>query len=173
MSQVKGKDLPGRSTPPPPLRQTPRLDPATFQLPVERMREGYYSDKYFVRTREVLVASGRDPRVTVQLFQKQPACLGGVDEALAILKTCLTTGFRWEDLEVHALYDKNTSMRPEPLRIPPLDELQKEVLANLLNPERGLPPDARADLRAKLGMEPEPAAPAGGTNAVPEKVSSN
>ena len=32
----------------------PRLDPAIFHLPVERMREGYYSDKYFVRARDVL-----------------------------------------------------------------------------------------------------------------------
>ena len=29
-----------------------RLDPATFQLPVEKMRDGYYSDAYFTFTRE-------------------------------------------------------------------------------------------------------------------------
>src|SRR5258705_403306 len=28
-----------------------RLDPAIFHLPVDKMREGYYSDKYFVRAR--------------------------------------------------------------------------------------------------------------------------
>ena len=33
----------------------PRLDPEIFHLPVEKMREGYYSDKYFVRTRELLL----------------------------------------------------------------------------------------------------------------------
>ena len=76
-----------------------------FQLPIERMREGYYSDKYFVRTRDVLVATGRNPRVTMQVFQKQAACLGGVDEAIAILRTCLSDGFRWTDLEVLALHD--------------------------------------------------------------------
>ena len=69
------------------------------------MREGYYSDKYFVRTRDVLLATGRNPHVTMQVFQKQPAWLGGVDEAIAILKTCLTEGYRWTDLEVHALHD--------------------------------------------------------------------
>lgn len=69
------------------------------------MREGYYSDKYFVRTRDVLVATGRNPRVTMQVFQKQPACLGGVDEAIAILRTCLTEGFEWRDLDVQALHD--------------------------------------------------------------------
>jgi nicotinate phosphoribosyltransferase len=69
------------------------------------MREGYYSDKYFVRTRDVLVASGRNPHVTMQVFQKQAACLGGVDEAIAILRSCLTTGFGWGDLDVQALHD--------------------------------------------------------------------
>lgn len=74
--------------------------------------------------------------------------------------------------QVLATYKSKTSMRPEALNIPSLDELQKEVLANMLDPERGLPPDARAALRLKLGMPPESASPAGATNAAPEKVSS-
>jgi nicotinate phosphoribosyltransferase len=69
------------------------------------MREGYYSDKYFVRTRDVLVGAGRDPRVTIQVFQKQDAWLGGIDEAIAILKSCLTTGHQWAELDVRALHD--------------------------------------------------------------------
>jgi nicotinate phosphoribosyltransferase len=90
---------------PPPLRPAERVPPDRFQLPVERMRAGYYSDKYFVRTRDVLLGSGRSPRVTVQVFQKQAAWLGGMDEAIAILKTCLTSGHHWADLEVRALHD--------------------------------------------------------------------
>jgi len=90
---------------PPPLRPARRIPPERFQLPVERMRAGYYADKYFVRAREVLEKSGQDPRVTMQVFQKQAAWLGGVDEAIAILKTCLTDGYRWQDLEVTALRD--------------------------------------------------------------------
>lgn len=69
------------------------------------MREGYYSDKYFVRAREVLARTGRNRRVTMQVFQKQEAWLGGVDEAIAILKLCLTPGYLWSDLEVLALRD--------------------------------------------------------------------
>ncbi|HEU4699096.1 MAG TPA: nicotinate phosphoribosyltransferase [Gemmatimonadales bacterium] len=80
----------------------PRLDPAIFHLPVERMREGYYSDKYFVRTREILRADGYHPRVTMQVFGKAAAFLGGVDEAIAILKLCSDD---WSALTVHALYD--------------------------------------------------------------------
>ena len=85
---------------PRPRRQ--RLDPAIFHLPVERMREGYYSDKYFVRAREVLLQDHHRPCVTMQVFGKAQAFLGGIDEAIAILKLCSE---RWEELQVHALYD--------------------------------------------------------------------
>ena len=90
---------------PPPLRPAERVPPDRFQLPIERMREGYYSDKYFVRARDVLMRSDRHPVVVMQVFQKQTAWLGGVDEAIAILRSCLTEGYRWEDLEVLALRD--------------------------------------------------------------------
>ena len=79
-----------------------RLDPPVFHLPVDRMREGYYSDKYFVRAREILLADGHRPRVTMQVFGKAHAFLGGMDEAVAILKLCAV---EWRDLVVHALYD--------------------------------------------------------------------
>lgn len=80
----------------------PRLDPAIFNLPVDKMRAGYYSDKYFVRAREILLADGHRPRVTMQVFGKQHAFLGGLDEAIAILKLC---AMEWKDLVVHALHD--------------------------------------------------------------------
>jgi nicotinate phosphoribosyltransferase len=83
-------------------RQRPRLDPAVFHLPVERMREGYYSDKYFVRAREILVSDHYSPRVTMQVFGKAEGFLGGMDETIAILKLCSGD---WKQLEVHALYD--------------------------------------------------------------------
>jgi len=79
-----------------------RLDPSIFHLPVEKMREGYYTDKYFVRAREVLVADDHHPRVLMQVFAKSRAFLGGVDEAVAILKLC---SHSWNDLTVHALFD--------------------------------------------------------------------
>jgi nicotinate phosphoribosyltransferase len=79
-----------------------RLDPKIFNLPVERMRAGYYSDKYFVRARDVLTADGYNPHVTVQVFGKADAFLGGIDEAIAILKLCSED---WNALTVKALYD--------------------------------------------------------------------
>jgi nicotinate phosphoribosyltransferase len=79
-----------------------RLDSEIFNLPVAKMRAGYYSDKYFVRAREILRADGYRPRVTMQVFGKSHAFLGGMDEAIAILKLCAV---EWPELEVQALYD--------------------------------------------------------------------
>ena len=80
----------------------PRLDPAIFNLPVEKMRAGYYSDKYFVRARDILLNDDYSPRVTVQVFGKTEAFLGGIDEAIAILKLCSDD---WPALTVRALHD--------------------------------------------------------------------
>ncbi len=89
-----------------------RLDPAIFNLPLEKMRDGYYSDVYFNRAREILAADGYHPRVRMQVFQRGSSVLCGIDEALAILKLC--SGLRapdggwrdgWDQLTVRALYD--------------------------------------------------------------------
>src|ERR1700685_2612274 len=88
-----------------------RLDPAIFRLPVDRIRAGYYSDAYFVLTKTLLEAEGEKPRVTVQVFQKQDSALGGIDEAIAVLKTCSGHAENgewisgWDQLEVHALHE--------------------------------------------------------------------
>src|SRR5712691_5585970 len=66
------------------------------------MRTGYYTDAYFNHARSTLLANGRRPRVVMQVFQKKDAYLGGMDEALAILRLCSDD---WEGLTVHALHD--------------------------------------------------------------------
>ena len=86
-----------------------RLDPSIFRLPVDRIRQGYYSDQYFVYTKELLEAVGHHPHVLMQVFQKKESVLGGIDEAIAVLKLCSgreesgTWMPGWDDLEVHAL----------------------------------------------------------------------
>jgi nicotinate phosphoribosyltransferase len=82
--------------------RTERLPPEIFDLPVEKMRAGYYTDAYFNHTRETLLADDRRPRVLMQVFQKKHAYLGGMDEAIAILKLC---SHDRDALTVHALYD--------------------------------------------------------------------
>ncbi|HKF79832.1 MAG TPA: hypothetical protein VKB17_03295 [Thermoleophilaceae bacterium] len=88
-----------------------RLDPSVFRLPVERMREGYYSDAYFNFTKQLLEERGHCPRVTMQVFQKKRSVLGGIDEAVAILKLCSGRHSDggwvdgWHELDVYALHE--------------------------------------------------------------------
>src|SRR5215211_6178139 len=88
-----------------------RLDPGVFRLPVERIREGYYTDAYFNFTKRLLEEKRRHPRVTMQVFQRHRSVLGGVDEAIAVLKQCAGRGWSngwesgWDELEVHALFE--------------------------------------------------------------------
>jgi nicotinate phosphoribosyltransferase len=89
-----------------------RLPSAVFDLPVDKLRDGYYSDAYFTFTKDVLERDGHQPRVRMQVFQRHHSVLGGMDEAIAILREC--SGRRlpdgswesgWEQLEVKALFD--------------------------------------------------------------------
>ena len=88
-----------------------RLDPEIFRLPVDRIRRGYYSDAYFVYTKQLLEEEDHHPHVTMQVFQRRQSLLGGIDEAIAILKLC--SGHErdgewvpgWDQLEVHALHE--------------------------------------------------------------------
>ena len=56
--------------------RTKRLAPDVFDLPVEKMRAGYYTDAYFNHARETLLGDGRHPQVVMQVFQKKDAYLG-------------------------------------------------------------------------------------------------
>ena len=103
-----------------PIRE--RLAPDIFRLPVERIRDGYYSDAYFTFSKELLEAEERRPNVVMQVFQQKEAVLGGIDEAIAILKLC--SGHRrpdgsWEDgwdrLTVHALHEGDEVVPHEPV----------------------------------------------------------
>jgi len=83
-------------------RRRKRLDPALFRLPVDEIRQGFYTDKYFERTRELLHADAHSPRVLMQVTGKSPGYLSGIDEAIAILKLCADD---WGSLTVSALYE--------------------------------------------------------------------
>jgi nicotinate phosphoribosyltransferase len=98
-----------------------RLDPSVFRLPVERIREGYYSDAYFNFTKRLLEERGQCPTVTMQVFQKYDSVLGGIDEAIAVLKECsgrhADGGWEpgWEELEVCALHEGDEISPWEPV----------------------------------------------------------
>jgi nicotinate phosphoribosyltransferase len=85
-----------------PIVARARLAPEVFRLPVERIRAGYYSDAYFNFTKELLEREDKHARVLMQVFQKKHSVLGGIDEAIAVLKLCADD---WGGLDVHALYE--------------------------------------------------------------------
>ena len=85
-----------------PPRRRKRLDPAAFELPVEEIRAGVYSEKHLLRARELLRGERSPPRVLLQVTCTQQGILGGIDEAIAVLKMCADD---WSALTVHALYE--------------------------------------------------------------------
>jgi nicotinate phosphoribosyltransferase len=95
-----------------PTQRRQRLDPDVFRLPVEKIREGHYTDAYFNFTKELLESEARRPSVVMQVFQRRQSVLGGIDEAIAVLKLC--AGRKdgagdwepgWAGLTVHALHE--------------------------------------------------------------------
>jgi nicotinate phosphoribosyltransferase len=85
-----------------PPRRRKRLDPSVFDLPVERIKLGHFTDVYFVRAREIVRQDKRTPIVMMQFSGKQDGWLSGIDECVALLKCCADD---WNALTVHALYE--------------------------------------------------------------------
>ena len=80
-----------------------RLNNTVFSLD-SRIFSGYYSDKYFCRTKEILEKDKHNPIVVMQIFQRNDnACICGIDEAITILREGL--GESAKLLEIHALHD--------------------------------------------------------------------
>ncbi|MBO8139013.1 MAG: nicotinate phosphoribosyltransferase [Thermosipho sp. (in: Bacteria)] len=81
-----------------------RLHPKVFKLPIDKIRMGYYSDKYFTRYVEILKKDNHHPRVYYQFFPRQDAVVCGIDEALAILKYC--TGYYKDEEKANELFSE-------------------------------------------------------------------
>jgi nicotinate phosphoribosyltransferase len=110
-----------------------RANPSVFDLPVKKIRSGYYSDQYFNYTKAIFDEDYPSPNVTMQVFQKKEAVLGGIDEAIAILKECSgevssISSIRhggaafgslwdkgWDKLVVHAMHEGDHIRPHEPV----------------------------------------------------------
>ncbi|MBI4430428.1 MAG: nicotinate phosphoribosyltransferase [Candidatus Omnitrophica bacterium] len=79
-----------------------RLKPGVFKLPVRKIASGWYSDKYFLRTRDVLKKDRRRADVIMQVFARELAVVCGLDEAAAVIKLCAD---RSKNLKIRALFD--------------------------------------------------------------------
>jgi nicotinate phosphoribosyltransferase len=81
-----------------------RLHPKVFKLPIDKIRMGYYSDKYFTRYVEILKKDNHHPKVYYQFFPRQDAVVCGIDEALAILKYC--TGYYKDQEKANEIFSE-------------------------------------------------------------------
>ncbi|MCM3619495.1 nicotinate phosphoribosyltransferase [Sutcliffiella horikoshii] len=78
-----------------------RLTNRTFKFD-ERVKEGWFSAVYFLKTREIVKEFKPDNIVTMQFFQKDHAVLCGTDEVIALIKTFADNP---ESLEIYSLKD--------------------------------------------------------------------
>lgn len=78
-----------------------RLTNQTFKFD-ERVKDGWFSAVYFLKTREIARKYRNDNVVTMQFFQKQEAVLCGTDEVIALIKTFADHP---DDLEIYSLKD--------------------------------------------------------------------
>ncbi|MDQ0160141.1 nicotinate phosphoribosyltransferase [Alkalibacillus salilacus] len=78
-----------------------RLTNQTFKFD-ERIKDGWFSAVYFLKTKQIVEEHLSDNIVTMQFFQKKDAVLCGTDEAIALLHTFADHP---EDLEIYALAD--------------------------------------------------------------------
>ena len=79
-----------------------RLPVENFNFPVEKIKAGYYSDAYFLRTEEILNSDKHHPRVLMQIFTREHVVVCGTDEVIALFKTCAHNP---ENIEIHSLRD--------------------------------------------------------------------
>ena len=64
-----------------------RAHPASLFQFDPRMGDGWYTDRYFLRTARTLAHAGRDPIVTMQVFAKHEGVIAGVYEVIRLLQT--------------------------------------------------------------------------------------
>lgn len=79
-----------------------------------RIRSGWLSDRYFVRTAATLRHAGRDPEVTMQVFAKRTGVLAGVFEAIRLLQTQVAEGYDHRQLSVETLMEGDRINREGP-----------------------------------------------------------
>src|SRR3989344_4902653 len=96
-----------------------RLPLETFELPIHKIRRGYYSAVYFWRMKMILEGIDYQYKTLMQIFQKNQAVLCGIDEAIAVIKLC--SGHYRDPESAYKLFDSylNQEKLIRQLRIAP------------------------------------------------------
>ncbi|MFB1051835.1 nicotinate phosphoribosyltransferase [Paraliobacillus sp. JSM ZJ581] len=88
-----------------------RLTNQTFKFD-ERIKEGWFSAVYFLKTKEIAEKLKPNNKVTMQFFQKSNAVLCGTDEAIALIHMFADNP---EQLDIYALKDGDKISPYEPV----------------------------------------------------------
>ena len=88
-----------------------RLSPTVFDIPIAKIRRGYYSAVYFSREKRILEKRNHAKMVLMQVFQKKNAILCGTDEAIAVLK--LASGEYRDPERAYKLFDRYVEKQRE------------------------------------------------------------
>ncbi|SDC18095.1 nicotinate phosphoribosyltransferase [Geotoga petraea] len=115
-----------------------RLHPNLFKVPIDKVRMGYYTDKYFTRFVEVLKKDKKDINVIYQFFPRKDSVIVGIDEALAILK--YGTGYYKDEEKAENIF--NQILKLEKNLQDAASRMDKEDLLNVTS--------KKWDLRMKL-----------------------
>ncbi len=75
---------------------------------------------------------------------------------LALDEDDRAAGFKLMARQIYDRYEAKTMVSKERVGLAPFGDLEKEALRRILDPEAGLPPEARAIIRTKLGLPAEP-----------------
>lgn len=86
---------------------------------------------------------------------------------LALGEDRMAAGARYLARKIWESYMSQIKGAEQRLQIPPVEEIEKDILNRMLDPEHGMPFEMRAALRSRLGLPPEELPPAGSTNAPP------
>ena len=87
-----------------------RISPEKFNIPVELIKSGFYTDKYFIRTRKVLLAEGNHNKVIMQIFPRDNGYICGIDEASAVIYLCSDNP---HEIKINALHDGDRMSKNE------------------------------------------------------------
>ena len=81
-----------------------RFPASLFQFD-PRIRTGWLSDRYFIRSARTLRHAGRDPVVKMQIFAKEHGLAVGLYESIRIVQTQHCTDYATTDLEIESLLE--------------------------------------------------------------------
>ena len=119
-------------------------------------------DEYaFKRVQQLIVETSRDD---IKAFLEGMLATSYRD--LAIGEDDRAAGDKLFAKLVYDRYTQETATSGPRISLPPLGEIDREIRGRMLDPERGLPLEARQIIRTKLGLGPETVAPPP-TNAPP------